>query len=294
MNAKREHTTQVTVDRRASKTPDERVRLLHVVLRIISRLRMHLVKQLDCRSSESEFDSPRGRRRFQPGAIVHLGESYLRTVGIGVRIPVAPPGRAEDRGLSLKLIQPHGHLLVRPSIQRPRRLSRGTTMHGRDGRSPRFWDRSSPGRAPDRQSGGSRFDSDRFHEGTSFAAQAQRAGSLFGTQEMASAILASSSRHISRGGSSKVESEAAKLVMGVRFPSTALPYFLISRASSKGKIAGLRPDDAGSSPAARSRLILFRAGSLEGSALCKSARPGSIPGWLSARLPSTHGGSAAF
>ena len=87
------------------------------------------------------------------GAVFQPGESYPRTVGIGVRVPVAPPGRAGGRGyLPARQTSTHG-AVVRPPIRR-----RGAALW-----PPSPWDRSSPGRAPDRQSGGSRFDPDRFH-----------------------------------------------------------------------------------------------------------------------------------
>src|SRR6185503_5701908 len=80
---------------------------------------MHLVKQLDCRSSEGSSillggavmkmgcrvmvtaEPPKLQREGpipshpampgMPGTIVQPGEHYLRTVEIGVRVPVVPP-----------------------------------------------------------------------------------------------------------------------------------------------------------------------------------------------------------
>jgi hypothetical protein len=130
-------------------------------------LRMHLVKQLDCRSSEgsSILLGGAGRRRSSvPGAICQPGDSYPRTVGIGVRVPVAPPGRAVAHGLAACLSRvlaqpPTSDLCSSADLQdSPPRCG----WPGEAG-APLLWGRSSSGRVPDWQSGGSRFDPDRFH-----------------------------------------------------------------------------------------------------------------------------------
>jgi hypothetical protein len=129
---------------------------------------MHLVIQLDCRSSEGSSILLGGAGLvLVHGAIFQPGESYFRMVGIGVRLPVAPPGRAGFRGLMSAKHPPTGTtLFVRRFTAEGGwpRGSRSRAIRG-GGRPPSSWDRSSTGRAPDRQSGGSRFDPDRFHRG---------------------------------------------------------------------------------------------------------------------------------
>ena len=107
-------------------------------------LRMHLVKQLDCRSSEGSsilLGGASRRRSSVPGAICQPGDSYPRTVGIGVRVPVAPPGRAVARGLpSCIRASPTSHqrpLFVRrhrSARARPSTCRRGAAGRGRPAR----------------------------------------------------------------------------------------------------------------------------------------------------------------
>jgi hypothetical protein len=180
------------------------------------------------RGVRSSSGAPAGLSFLLHGAIFQPGESYPRTVGIGVRVPAAPPGRAGFRGLTSAKHTPRTPpLFVRRFTAEGGwpRGSRSRAIRG-GGRPPSSWDRSSTGRAPDRQSGGSRFDSDRFHEGINVRCSGPESGVpvwYTGDGECNSREqLESRSVLVSRGGSSTVESEAAKLVMGVRFPSTAL------------------------------------------------------------------------
>src|SRR4051812_47326454 len=71
------------------------------------------------------------------GVIFQLGESYFRTVGIGVRVPVAPPGRAEVGGLSAcNANQPHRHpLFVRRFAAEARSAAPELTLRKGGGRA---------------------------------------------------------------------------------------------------------------------------------------------------------------
>ncbi len=190
-----------------------------------------------------------------------------------------------------RILPPHG----RDRGSSPRRSTRTSrrswvsvckTPHGHPLFVRRFRDRSSTGRAPDRQSGGSRFDSDRFHR--AFGLRGRRPLCCSGPDSGAPAWYAGDGECNSReqlslgdgpeartwsngqdgrtppcrrrfdsccpllftcGGSSMVEREAAKLATGVRFPFTAPS---VTRTWPRGRAAGLHPVHAGSTPAVRS------------------------------------------
>jgi hypothetical protein len=212
------------------------------------------------------------------------------TAGIGVRVPVAPPGRAEIGGLSACNANPshRSNLFVRRFAAE----ARSAAPELRSGRGaagpPQSWDRSSLGRAPARHAGGSRFDSGRFHhvsrlsrcKGPDSGAPAWYAGDggcnsrvqlrvssrghlptvkMAGSHPADAGSTPAARSGLSCGGSSTVECERAKLATGVRFPSTALWSRLkcsvtltFTRVSPNGRATGLHPVDAGSTPAARS------------------------------------------
>lgn len=190
-----------------------------------------------------------------------------------------------------RILPPHG----RDRGSSPRRSTRTSrrswvsvckTPHGHPLFVRRFRDRSSTGRAPDRQSGGSRFDSDRFHR--AFGLRGRRPLCCSGPDSGAPAWYAGDGECNSReqlslgdgpeartwsngqdgrtppcrrrfdsccpllftcGGSSMVEREAAKLATGVRFPFTAPS---VTRTWPRGRATGLHPVHAGSTPAVRS------------------------------------------
>ena len=127
-------------DRGASKTPGEGsipsrpAGAARSVSRTRTSPRMLLVRQPDCRSGEGSSillgaqrsaGEPFGcSRRARNGMIVQPGEHYPRTVGIGVRVPVVPPGAPPPRELPGLWTQGSSRGAARPESLLPRRIAR--------------------------------------------------------------------------------------------------------------------------------------------------------------------------
>ena len=212
-------------------------------------------------------------------------------VGIGVPSPRrSTPDGAAARGLSAldKQTPSHGDICF---VRRSRRPGRSLVSRGAASARPRGRPAASilgpyffTGRAPDRQSGGSRFDPDRIPPSPRspllHAAQAQAAGPLFGKQETASAILASSSRE-QRSHADIVQRSRWQVIPPCRcgFDSRCPLRFDMRVVAQRSELEAAKLETGVRLPltAPRGRTVLARGVAPACAPLCKSDRPGFDP-----------------